>query len=140
MKDVIVKNISIGDELLIGQVINTNAAWLGEHLSEAGYNLKSVLTVGDSEKSILDAFEACMDADLVLVTGGLGPTADDITKPTVCKFFGTELVFNQEAYDNWFPFSAAVDSPCRSETVGRRFCRNHAHIFRIVTEQLLACG
>ena len=100
MKEVIVKNISIGDELLIGQVINTNAAWLGEHLSEAGYNLKSVLTVGDSEKAILDAFEACMDADLVLVTGGLGPTADDITKPTVCKFFGTELVFNQEAYDN----------------------------------------
>ena len=67
MKEVIVKNISIGDELLIGQVINTNAAWLGEHLSEAGYNLKSVLTVGDSEKAILDAFEACMDADLVLV-------------------------------------------------------------------------
>lgn len=100
MKEVIVKNISIGDELLIGQVINTNAAWLGEHLSEAGYNLKSVLTIGDSEKAILDAFENCMDADLVLVTGGLGPTADDITKPTVCKFFGTELVFCQEAYDN----------------------------------------
>ena len=100
MKEIIVKNISIGDELLIGQVINTNAAWLGEHLSEAGYNLKSVLTIGDSEKAILDAFKACMDADLVLVTGGLGPTADDITKPTVCKFFGTELVFNQEAYDN----------------------------------------
>lgn len=100
MKEVIVKNISIGDELLIGQVINTNAAWLGEHLSEAGYNLKSVLTIGDSEKAILGAFEACMDADLVLVTGGLGPTADDITKPTVCKFFGTELVFNQKAYDN----------------------------------------
>ena len=100
MKEVIVKNISIGDELLIGHVINTNASWLGEHLSETGYNLKSVLTVGDSEKAILDAFENCMDADLVLVTGGLGPTADDITKPTVCKFFGTELVFCQEAYDN----------------------------------------
>ena len=53
MKEVIVKNISIGDELLIGQVINTNAAWLGEHLSEAGYNLKSVLTIGDSEKPSL---------------------------------------------------------------------------------------
>ena len=100
MKKIIVKNISIGDELLIGQVINTNAAWLGEHLSGAGFQLDSTLTIGDSEKAILDAFNACMDADLVLVTGGLGPTADDITKPTVCKFFDTELEFCQAAYDN----------------------------------------
>ena len=100
MEKIIIKNISIGDELLIGQVINTNAAWLGEHLSEAGFQLDSILTIGDSEKAILEAFNACMDADLVLVTGGLGPTADDITKPTVCKFFNTELEFCQAAYDN----------------------------------------
>lgn len=100
MKEIVIKNISIGDELLIGQVINTNAAWLGEHLSSAGFQLDSTLTIGDSERAILDAFNACMDADLVLVTGGLGPTADDITKPTVCKFFDTELVFCQAAYDN----------------------------------------
>ena len=100
MSQVIIKIISIGDELLIGQVINTNAAWLGEQLSDAGFQLDAVLTVGDSEKAILDAFETCMDADLVLVTGGLGPTADDITKPTVCKFFDTELEFCQAAYDN----------------------------------------
>ena len=100
MKEIVIKNISIGDELLIGQVINTNAAWLGEHLSASGFQLDSSLTIGDSEKAILDAFNACMDADLVLVTGGLGPTADDITKPTVCKFFDTELEFCQEAYGN----------------------------------------
>lgn len=100
MRQIIVKNISIGDELLIGQVINTNAAWLGEQLAAHGFQLDSTLTIGDSEKAILDAFNACMDADLVLVTGGLGPTADDITKPTVCKFFGTELEFCETAYDN----------------------------------------
>ncbi len=100
MKEIVIKNISIGDELLIGQVINTNAAWLGDHLSASGFQLDSSLTIGDSEKAILDAFNACMDSDLVLVTGGLGPTADDITKPTVCKFFDTELEFCQEAYDN----------------------------------------
>ena len=100
MKEIVIKNISIGDELLIGQVINTNAAWLGDHLSASGFQLDSSLTIGDSEKAILGAFNACMDADLVLVTGGLGPTADDITKPTVCKFFDTELEFCQEAYDN----------------------------------------
>ena len=100
MKEIVIKNISIGDELLIGQVINTNAAWLGEHLSDAGFQLTSVLTVSDTEEAILGAFNACMDADLVLVTGGLGPTADDITKPTVCKFFDTELEFCQAAFDN----------------------------------------
>lgn len=100
MDGIVIKNISIGDELLIGQVINTNASWLGQHLAEAGFQLDSVLTIGDAEKAILDAFNACMDADLVLVTGGLGPTADDITKPTVCKFFDTELGFCQAAYDN----------------------------------------
>ena len=100
MGRIIIKNIAIGDELLIGQVINTNAAWLGEQLSAAGFQLDSALTIGDSEQAILDAFNACMNADLVLVTGGLGPTSDDITKPTVCKFFGTELEFCQEAYDN----------------------------------------
>ncbi len=100
MKGIIVKNISIGDELLIGQAVNTNAAWLGEHLADAGFQLDATLTIGDSEQAILDALQACLDADLVLVTGGLGPTADDITKPTVCKFFDTELAFCQEAYDN----------------------------------------
>ncbi len=100
MKEVVVKNISIGDELLIGQVINTNAAWLGEHLSLAGFRLSSVLTVGDSEKAITEALNSCLDASLVIVTGGLGPTADDITKPTLCKFFDTELVLNDEVFQN----------------------------------------
>ena len=100
MGEIIIKNISIGDELLIGQVINTNAAWLGNQLSSAGFQLHSSLIIGDSEQDILSALHSCLDADLVLVTGGLGPTADDITKPTVCKFFGTELEFCQTAYDN----------------------------------------
>jgi competence/damage-inducible protein CinA C-terminal domain len=100
MNNVIVKSISIGDELLIGQVVNTNASWLGNQLSNNGYRLDSVITVGDSEEAILKSFKSCMDADIVLVTGGLGPTADDITKPTVCKFFNTELVFNEDAFDN----------------------------------------
>lgn len=100
MSKMVIKNIAIGDELLIGQVVNTNTSWLGAQLSEEGFALDSALTVGDSEQAILDAFESCMDANLVLVTGGLGPTADDITKPTVCKFFNTELEFCQAAYDN----------------------------------------
>ena len=92
--------ISIGDELLIGQVVNTNASWLGDYLSANGFKLNKVLSIGDSESEILDGLRWGLGSDLVLVTGGLGPTADDITKPTVCRFFDTELVFCEDAYRN----------------------------------------
>ena len=94
------KIISIGDELLIGQVVNTNASWLGNKLTTNGIQVVSTLTIGDGEKDILDALTACSDVDVVAITGGLGPTADDITKPTMCKYFDTELEFCQDAYDN----------------------------------------
>lgn len=94
------KIISIGDELLIGQVVNTNASWLGNKLTTNGIQVISTLTIGDGEEDILDALTACSDVDIVAITGGLGPTADDITKPTMCKYFDTELEFCQDAYDN----------------------------------------
>lgn len=92
--------ISICDELLIGQVVNTNASWLGDMLSANGFKLNKVLSIGDSESDILEGLQWGLGSDLVLVTGGLGPTADDITKPIVCRFFDTELVFCDEAYRN----------------------------------------
>lgn len=94
------KIISIGDELLLGQVVNTNASWLGEQLNVNGFKIMSVLTVGDEEKDIIDALVACSDADIVIMTGGLGPTTDDITKPTLCKFFDTEMELNEDALRN----------------------------------------
>lgn len=94
------KLISIGDELLIGQVINTNAAWLGNILTNNGIEVISTLTICDGAKDIVEALDACSDVDIIVMTGGLGPTADDITKPTLCKYFGTELVFCQDAYNN----------------------------------------
>jgi len=83
--------LSIGDELLIGQTINTNAGWIGEQLSLIGIRPRRVLTISDERQEILDALEAA-STDLVLITGGLGPTKDDITKHTLCSFFGTTLV------------------------------------------------
>ena len=94
------KIISIGDELLIGQVVNTNAAWLGNILTINGMEVISTLTIGDGEQDIWEALDACSDVDIIVMTGGLGPTADDITKPTLCKYFNTELEFCQDAYDN----------------------------------------
>lgn len=89
--------ITIGDELLIGQVINTNAAFIGEKLAESGVALHRVTTVGDNAEIILDAFgKAWRENDVVLATGGLGPTHDDVTRAAVVKFFGTRLVMNEE--------------------------------------------
>ena len=90
--------ISIGDELLIGQVINTNQAFIAEKLNSIGIPVIRMTTVGDDEPAILSAFgEATDDCDFVLVTGGLGPTHDDITRTALCKFFSTDLVVNEEA-------------------------------------------
>ena len=90
--------ISIGDELLIGQVINTNQAYLAEKLNSIGIAVQRMTTVGDEEEQILEAFARGMEEhDLVLVTGGLGPTHDDITRTAVCRFFGTDLIVNEEA-------------------------------------------
>ena len=89
--------ITIGDELLIGQVINTNQAYIAEKLTGIGISVDRMLTVSDDLEPILGAFrEAWSRADVVVVTGGLGPTHDDITKKAVCDFFGTTLVSNKE--------------------------------------------
>ena len=83
--------ISIGDELLIGQVINTNAAWMGSEFSQAGIKINQVTTISDDRYHILSALlEASRRVDLILITGGLGPTKDDITKDTLCEFFNTQ--------------------------------------------------
>lgn len=91
--------ISIGDELLIGQVINTNASWMGEILNRNGINVRQIKAIADDKKAIMGSIdESFKSADLILVTGGLGPTKDDITKHTLCEYFNTKLVFNEEAF------------------------------------------
>lgn len=85
--------ITIGDELLIGQVVDTNSAWMAERLNEAGIELYQITSVHDDCQHILKALdEAFSRADIVLTTGGLGPTKDDITKHVMCEYFGTTLV------------------------------------------------
>lgn len=89
--------LAIGDELLIGQTINTNASWLGMELSLRGISVVRSLAIQDSKEAILKAMDdALKTVDLVIVTGGLGPTKDDITKHTLCEYFDTELEINQE--------------------------------------------
>ena len=93
--------INIGDELLIGQVVNTNASTMSRMLTEAGFEVKSTVVVGDNRDDIWHAVEEAIQAsDAVLVTGGLGPTKDDMTKKVLCDFFGSKLVENEMALDN----------------------------------------
>ena len=85
--------ITIGDELLIGQVVDTNSAWMAERLNEVGIYLHQITSVYDNREHILKALdEAFSRADIVFTTGGLGPTKDDITKHVMCEYFGTSLV------------------------------------------------
>jgi nicotinamide-nucleotide amidase len=93
--------VTIGDELLIGQVVDTNSAWIGKQLNEAGFEVARINSISDSEEEILSTLkEVSNRSDVVLLTGGLGPTKDDITKTTMCKFFHTQLVFNEEVYND----------------------------------------
>ena len=89
--------ITIGDELLIGQTIDTNSAWIGSELSLAGFDVIRKISIHDIRTDILNALaEVSGKSDVVIITGGLGPTSDDITKPALCEFFNTKLVMNIE--------------------------------------------
>ena len=97
MKNVNASIITIGDELLIGQTVDTNSAWIAQELNKAGVWLRRRVAVGDVWDEIWNALdEESKDSDIILITGGLGPTADDITKPLLCKYFGGKLVVNED--------------------------------------------
>lgn len=93
--------ITIGDEILIGQIVDTNSAWMAPKLNEQGFQVVQITSVKDDKQQIMQAFDlAFTRADIVLVTGGIGPTKDDITKLTLCEYFHTKPVYSQEVYDN----------------------------------------
>ncbi len=91
--------ITIGDELLIGQVVDTNSAWMAQQLNLVGIDVYQITSVSDQKQHILKSLsDAEQEVDIIIITGGLGPTNDDITKKTLCEFFNTTLVFNENTY------------------------------------------
>ena len=93
--------ITIGDEILIGQIIDTNSKWMAERLNEIGIEVHQITSVHDDRAHIVQSLrEAEKESDLILITGGLGPTKDDITKNTLIEYFEDELVLNQEIVDH----------------------------------------
>ncbi|MDD4489337.1 MAG: competence/damage-inducible protein A [Paludibacter sp.] len=94
-----VEIITIGDEILIGQIVDTNSAWMAAELNKAGFEVVQITSVHDDEKQITEALEAALErAEVVLFTGGIGPTKDDITKLTLCNYFDSKLVFDTRVY------------------------------------------
>jgi nicotinamide-nucleotide amidase len=101
MEKTIASIITIGDELLIGQVVDTNSAWMAQELNKAGIWVQHRVAVGDDAAAIVNALDQeGARSSIILVTGGLGPTADDITKPLLCEYFGGRLVVDEEALAN----------------------------------------
>lgn len=93
--------ITIGDELLIGQVIDTNSAWMARELNIIGISVEQITSIADNHEQIIKTLaEASERADIILMTGGLGPTRDDITKIALCDFFKTHLIFDQISFEN----------------------------------------
>ncbi|MHB9055217.1 MAG: competence/damage-inducible protein A [Paludibacteraceae bacterium] len=96
-----VEIITIGDEILIGQIVDTNSAWMSAELNRAGFQLFQITSVHDDAEHITSALDSALQKnDIVLITGGLGPTKDDITKQTLCTYFNTKLIFDESVLRN----------------------------------------
>jgi len=93
--------ITIGDEILIGQIVDTNSAWLGQQLNPLGWEITRITTISDTADEIINAVDVGLSrSDMVIMTGGLGPTKDDVTKDALCAYFNTELVFDETTYQH----------------------------------------
>lgn len=98
MRPILAELLTIGDEILFGQIVDTNSQWMSVALDQVGIRVVRKTTVGDQEDAILQAFaEAEKRADIILITGGLGPTSDDLTKPCLAKYFQCEMKIHEEA-------------------------------------------
>ncbi len=101
MKNIYASIITIGDELLIGQVIDTNSAWIAQQLNKIGISIKNRISIGDDADEIRNALDfETKNSNVVLITGGLGPTNDDITKNVLCEYFGGKMIVDKGALEN----------------------------------------
>lgn len=112
MKELNACIITIGDELLIGQTIDTNSAFISQQLNRIGIWVKRRIAIGDVKEEIIETIrQQGKDCAVLIITGGLGPTNDDITKTTLCEYFGSKLVTNQQALDNVVNIFTKLNKP-----------------------------
>jgi nicotinamide-nucleotide amidase len=112
MKEVNACIITIGDELLIGQTIDTNSAFIAQELNKIGIWVKKRVAIGDVKEEIIDSLtEESKENEVIIITGGLGPTADDITKPTLCEYFNASIIVDAGALKNVQDIFARLNRP-----------------------------
>ena len=93
--------LTIGDELIIGQVQDTNSSWIAKEINNVGLEVKKIISISDSENDIINTLNLCLkESNIIITTGGLGPTHDDLTKKVLCKFFNDSLVKNEKILDH----------------------------------------
>lgn len=123
------KILTVGDEILIGQIVNTNAAFLGDVLFSIGIPVEKSVTIGDDEKMLLDEFQDSIDNyDVTIITGGLGPTHDDITKPVLIKFFNDELILDDKVLKHVTEIFSTRGVPMPATNVGQAMVPSKAKI------------
>lgn len=114
--------ITIGDEILIGQIVDTNSAWIAQKLTAAGFEVLEMQSIGDDATQIKNTIDDVFRrVDVVLMTGGLGPTKDDITKKTLSEYFGTSMVFDNSVLEN-------IQNVISSFTTLNELTRNQAYV------------
>lgn len=126
-----VEIITIGDEILIGQIIDTNSAWMAKELNNAGFEIYQITSVHDKEEHIIAAIQKAFEKnDIVLLTGGVGPTKDDITKQTLTKFFDSELQFDDAVYQNIIDLFAHRNISINELTRNQAYVPKNALVFQ----------
>jgi nicotinamide-nucleotide amidase len=123
--------ITIGDEILIGQTIDTNSAFIAKEFNKIGLSINRISSIMDRELDILNTLNSSIDnSDIVIVTGGLGPTNDDITKKTIVKFFDDSLVTNQVVLDNIkFIWKKYIKQPLLQVNIDQSLVPSKSHVF-----------
>ncbi|MDD2569915.1 MAG: competence/damage-inducible protein A [Bacteroidales bacterium] len=123
--------IAIGDEILIGQTVNTNSAWIGQRMSEAGIPVKRAIVISDDPTEIAASLEEALQrADIVLITGGLGPTRDDLTKNTLAQFFGSTLVRDDQVTQDILKLLASRNVPMIDLNLDQALVPNNCRVIR----------
>jgi len=114
--------VTIGDEILIGQIVDTNSAWIAHRMTDAGFEIEEMASIGDNAQQIKDTItDVFRRVDVILMTGGIGPTKDDITKNTLCEYFGTSLIFDDNVLDN-------IKEVISNRTTLNELTRNQAYV------------
>lgn len=136
-----VEIIVIGDELLIGQVTDTNSSWIARNLNKIGWEVMEITTVRDRRAEIISAIRQSFDrVDVVLMTGGLGPTKDDITKQTLCEYFGGKLIFDAEVQKNNDLFFERRGLQMNDSTRTQAMVPDSCTVIQNPVEPVLLCG